>query len=68
MAIKMFEKKGKYRAWSTIVDAYITDWLTLEEMRKYLIRKEVKRIKEDLKTFPYKWMLFPKGRLCLKKS
>ena len=57
--IKHRKKDNKYRQWSTIVDAYCTDWLTRDEMIEYIAerwRKETEeRIKAEREKFPKGW-------------
>lgn len=56
--IKYRKKDDKYRQWSTVVNAYTTDWLTRDEMLKYIEKRWKKELKDKLK---YERENFPKG-------
>lgn len=55
--LKYRSKDGKWRLWSSISDAWLTDWLTEDEMKQEIAAEHVLRYKlsviEALWTFPY---------------
>jgi hypothetical protein len=59
--IKIEEKEGtaKYKVWSTVVDEFITDWMTRDEFIKYLFWKKfmdfMKDFTKEAMTFPDNW-------------
>lgn len=57
--IKFRKKDNKYRQWSTVVDAYVTDWLTRDEMLDYIEKRWKDDLKEKIKqerlNFPRGW-------------
>lgn len=42
----------KYRIWSTIVDGFLTGWLTKEEAVEWLLWDETRHRREEYKDFP----------------
>ena len=43
--------ENKYRCWSTIIDNWISDWLSEEEYKNFLIELAVQDVKDDLEHF-----------------
>lgn len=39
---------GMWRCWSTIVDNWITDWMTESDYKEYLIQEAADSVREDL--------------------
>jgi hypothetical protein len=59
MGWKIAQQKGKFRIWSTVSDAWLTDWMTREEALKFyyddaLLRFEKQFIEKYL-SFPHHW-------------
>lgn len=52
-------KNNKYRFWSTILDKYITSWLTKKDSINFIAtqwkKKLEKKIEEEKKYFPRGW-------------
>lgn len=58
--IKEFDGVTKYRIWSTVIDEFITDWLTKEEMDAYAFWDE---LSEFMKRFITHSMDFPNMKM-----
>ena len=49
--IKHPAKENMWRCWSTIVDDWVSDWLSAEDYKNWLISEAAKREQEDLNVF-----------------
>ena len=59
MGWQIAQKAGKFRVWSTISDAWLTDWMTREEAIKFYYDDALmmfkKQIVEKCLSFPHHW-------------
>lgn len=59
----------KYKVWSTIVDEYITDYMTKDELIRFLFWSKFENlmdnILEDMICFPYGWVDSESGKRLL---
>lgn len=44
-------KTGLWRCWSTIVDDWITDWMTEEEYKNWIIQETVEQLTAELEEY-----------------
>ncbi len=42
------KKDNKYALWSSVVDGYITEWDTKENIRQFWINEKIKNIAEQI--------------------
>lgn len=45
---------GMWRCWSTVVDNWITDWMTESDYKEWLIQEAANSMREDLQDFGIK--------------
>ena len=64
MSWRLEETEGKtgkkYRIWSTVIDGYLTGWMTEKRIKQFLYNAELRKFREAvtqaLWTFPEEWM------------
>lgn len=44
-------KTGMWRCWSTVVDNWITDWMTESDYKEWLIQEAANSMREELQDF-----------------
>lgn len=42
---------GKWRCWSTVVDNWVSDWMTEEDYKQWLVDEATRATKEDIEIF-----------------
>ena len=47
-------KTGLYRCWSTVVDDWVSEWLSEEDYKQWLIEEAINQLKYDLDQFGIK--------------
>jgi hypothetical protein len=60
MGWQIAQRAGKFRIWSTVSDAWLTDWLTRDEAIKFYYDDALlafqKKIIEKYFSFPHHWL------------